>query len=385
MNRPLLKLSRYLLLLSMLAVLTPAAAEVTLQATPDNGLQPLLMNDADGHVHLLYFKKRLERRGAREGSLFYRQYDPDSGSFGQPVRVSSSAFNLQTFAIARAGMSVGGDGRIHVIWYLSREGKYFYARSNPERTAFEEQRDMVSTNALGIDAGANVAAGGPMVAILWGAGDLSREHERTVFTRMSTDFGATFGPELAIGNPDLGACACCSLAGAFDDSEDLVVAYRSAIDGIGRHMQLLTVKQDGGVPVNASYGPVDALQQWELSACPLSTNSIQGNSDSARWLVFETEARIVLLSLNGSHQIRRVAEPFTETRQKNPTVAINSRGEKLIAWGEAISHARGGRLNWRLLDEDGNEQGAMTTELEIPEFSFPAAATLPDGNFLLLY
>ena len=91
-----------------------AWADLIVQRTPDGGLQPRLVQDVEGTIHLLYFKKRLNRPAAREGNLYYRQYDPEENQFGLPVKVSSQAFAIQTFSIARAAMAVGGDGRIHV-------------------------------------------------------------------------------------------------------------------------------------------------------------------------------------------------------------------------------------------------------------------------------
>ena len=99
-------------------------ADVFVQKTPDSGLQPRLIQTADGDIHLLYFKKRLNRPAAREGNLYYRPYSIDQNRFGQPVKVSSQAFNLQTVAISRAAMAIGEDGRLHVMWYLGRSGVF---------------------------------------------------------------------------------------------------------------------------------------------------------------------------------------------------------------------------------------------------------------------
>lgn len=362
-----------------------AFAGVLLQPTPDGGFQPRLISDPDGNIHLLYFKKRLRAPAAREGNLYYRQYLVEQNRFGNPVKVSSGAYNLQTFSIARAGMAIDGEGRIHVVWYKPRDGEYFYSRSNPERNRFEIQRSMVSGFAEGIDATADVAAAGNDVAIVWAAGDLSREYERTVYARLSSNNGESFGEEFGLGNPDLGACACCSLSTDFID-DDLFVAYRSAIDGVGRHMQLLTLQRSDGEMQGSTYAPVSGLQEWELSACPLSTNDIVVDDESGNWLVFETESRISQMQLGVDGPATAIAEPFIMTRQKNPALAINEDGQRLIVWGEAISHAKGGRLNMRLFDTEGMEE-SMTFEenVTIPNFSFPAAASLPDGNFLVLY
>ena len=75
---------------------------------------------------------------------------------------------------------------------------------------------MVTQFIEGVDAAGDVAAVGNQVALLWGAGALSSEESRTVYARFSDDGGVSFGPELQVGNRDIGACACCSLAAEFD-------------------------------------------------------------------------------------------------------------------------------------------------------------------------
>ena len=187
-------------------------------------MQPRLSVDSNGDIHLLYFKKRLNTPAAREGNLYYRQYNVETGRFGLPVKVSSSAFAMQTFSIARASMAVTDDGRIHVMWYYPNSAEFIYSRSNTERTAFEQQRSIVENFREGIDAGGDVAAIGNQVALIWGAGDLSAEDERAMFARFSQDSGANFGEEVMISNPDLGACACCSMAADYLDENELLVA-----------------------------------------------------------------------------------------------------------------------------------------------------------------
>lgn len=373
-------------LLLLLLLTSTLQAEVLLMPVPDEGVQPRLVQDDEGGIHLLYFKKRINRPAAREGNLYYRQYDAEAGRFGTPVRVSSQAFNMMTFALARAAMAVGGDGRIHVMWYLPQESAFYYSRSNPEASQFEPQRSMVSEFVEGIDAGGDVAAFGEQVAIVWGAGDLSREHERSMYARFSSDSGASFGEELMIANPDLGACACCSMAMAYDSEELLYLAYRSAIDGVGRHMQLLSVTGFTAQSLASNYFPLQPLQQWEASFCPLSTNDMELNVGDRNLVVFETESRIVLMDIDDPESLARVGEPYTETRQRNPALAINQEGEHLVVWGEAISNSRGGRLNMRLFDTDGEvTEYRLPEEIQIRDYSFPAAASLPDGDFLVLY
>ena len=367
-----------------------ARAEVFVTSTPDGGLQPRLVTAADGGVHLLYFKKRLSAPSAREGNLYYREYLGEERRFGLPVKVSSTAFNLQTFAIARASMAFDGEGRAHVVWYLPRENRYLYARSDAQRLQFEEQRSLVSEYIEGVDAAADVAAEGNQVAIVWGAGALSAEQERTVYARFSDDGGESFGAEQRVGNNDLGACACCSLAAEFDTQGRLSIAYRSAIDGVGRHMQWLTLHAEtpslatANEALRGDYSPLQPLQEWEMSSCPLSTNDFALDTNGEPWIAFETAARIIRLKANGT--AAAVQEPATQTRQKNPSIAVAANGDVLTAWGEAISHSKGGALRAQLEDANGVIiEWELGTEITLPNFSFPAAAAIGGNDFLLLW
>lgn len=379
-------------LLAMLLLLCSVVArgEVFVTSIPDGGLQPRLVTVADGGVHLLYFKKRLSAPSAREGNLYYREYLREERRFGLPIKVSSTAFNLQTFAIARASMAIDGEGRAHVIWYLPRENRYLYARSDVQRLQFEEQRSLVSAYIEGVDAAADVAAEGNQVAIVWGAGALSAEQERTVYARFSDDGGESFGAEQRVGNKDLGACACCSLAAEFDPQGRLSIAYRSAIDGVGRHMQWLTLHAETSSLATANealrgdYSPLQPLQEWEMSSCPLSTNDFALDTNGEPWVAFETAARIIRLKANGT--AAAVQEPATQTRQKNPSIAVAANGDVLTAWGEAISHSKGGALRAQLEDANGVIiEWELGTEITLPNFSFPAAAAIGGNDFLLLW
>ena len=379
-------------LLAMLLLLCSVVArgEVFVTSIPDGGLQPRLVTAADGGVHLLYFKKRLRAPSAREGNLYYREYLREERRFGLPIKVSSTAFNLQTFAIARASMAIDGEGRAHVIWYLPRENRYLYARSDVQRLQFEEQRSLVSAYIEGVDAAADVAAEGNQVAIVWGAGALSAEQERTVYARFSDDGGESFGAEQRVGNKDLGACACCSLAAEFDPQGRLSIAYRSAIDGVGRHMQWLTLHAEtpslatANEALRGDYSPLQPLQEWEMSSCPLSTNDFALDTNGEPWVAFETAARIIRLKANGT--AAAVQEPATQTRQKNPSIAVAANGDVLTAWGEAISHSKGGALRAQLEDANGVIiEWELGTEITLPNFSFPAAAAIGGNDFLLLW
>jgi hypothetical protein len=151
-------------------------------------------------------------------------------------------------------------------------------------------------------------------------------------------------------------------------------------------MQLLTLEGLSAGISAAFYEETADLQKWEASFCPLSTNDITLDEQGQAWLVFETESRIVQKLLANDSLPTLVGEPFKETRQKNPAMAINAKGDRLVVWAEAISHTKGGRLNMRLVDAGGVEQPTTLAEpINLRNFSFPAAAALADGSFLVLH
>lgn len=73
-------------------------------------------------------------------------------------------------------------------------------------------------------------------------------------------------------------------------------------------------------------------------------------------------------------------------RRKNPAVAVNRRGETLIAWGDGQGFRTGGTLHWQVFDGDGQpsaEQGPGTNT--IPDGSVPVALGRADGTFLVIF
>ena len=171
--------------------------------TPDDGLQPRLIQGAGGAVHLLYFKKRLDRPAAREGNLYYRVYLPEQNRFGATVKVSSQAFNLQTVAISRAAMAIDGAGRLHVMWYVAEEGSIFILDQiwrEPNLSLSALWLQLSGTGLMPVVMWLRWA----LLSLLFGGGGLSREAERTMVARFSADGGASFGEELRISDSQLG-------------------------------------------------------------------------------------------------------------------------------------------------------------------------------------
>src|SRR5678815_4495475 len=65
-----------------------AAAEtgVRVERLPNNGLQPQVMVDAGGTIHLIYFKGE-----PKAGDIFYTRRAPGTTNWSQAIRVNSEA------------------------------------------------------------------------------------------------------------------------------------------------------------------------------------------------------------------------------------------------------------------------------------------------------
>src|SRR5919201_4407481 len=61
------------------------------------------------------------------------------------------------------------------------------------------------------------------------------------------------------------------------------------------------------------------------------------------------------------------AAPGDSRDRKHPALAINARGEMLLAWTEGTGWQMGGALAWQIFDKDGKPTGARgRVEAAIP-------------------
>lgn len=81
-----------------------------------------------------------------------------------------------------------------------------------------------------------------------------------------------------------------------------------------------------------------------------------------------------------------VAAPGTGRNRKHPVLAVNVKGETLLAWTEGTGWNRGGALAWQLFDSTGRplpEKGRI--EGGIPMWGLAATVAKPNGGFLLIH
>lgn len=343
-------------------------------------IQPQLLTDSAGTAHLIFFKiedPHQDHLQPDSGSLYYRAMAPNADTWGASVKISSNAF-ARPDVISAARFAVDDNHRVHVTWFQSDTQQYFYTRSNLDATQFENPRPIVKDFLDGVEAGSNIAVHGSDVTITWAAGSIDKEYQRSVYSLRSTDGGEHFGSEMLLGDQSLGACACCGFASRFI-GDNLFVAYRTAVENKGRHMQLLRTE-------NNKRADTRLIHPWEINACPVSTNNFSDNTDSDTWLVFETEGDIYQYNVSQNTKPQRVNGLFQFIRQKHPDIAINGKGERLIVWGEGRGYSSGGNLKLRLFDVDNRELTSLKMDNKvIAKFSAAAVTALADNSFLVVY
>lgn len=366
---------------ALLALGPAAAPRVVLVPTPFQGIQPQAVVDGAGVLHVIYFSGDPAR-----GDLYYVERRPGQSSFSPPIRINSEPASVLAVGSIRGGqLAVGRNGWIHVAWHSSpplkdgvtQPAPMDYSRMSPSARAFEPERE-IGKHVNGMDGDAIAADERGNVYIAWhAAGDTAGEANRRVYVARSHDDGAHFDEDRPITEAG-GACGCCGLRAAVDETDRLHVLYRAATEEVHRDATWVTVGPRGpSAPVR--------LQPWDLRGCPMSQFALaqDGTRMFAAW---ETEQQIYFATLDPERLTASapVAAAGTGVRRL-PSVAVNRAGDRLIAWTEGTAWARGGTVAWELLDVRGGIIGAASNAGVVPVWGLISATALPDGSFLVLH
>ncbi|MDQ3623742.1 MAG: hypothetical protein M3463_14835 [Verrucomicrobiota bacterium] len=386
---PILRLSLFSFLL-VFAVAAPAAlgaGKVTLMRTPNGGIQPQVVADEKGAVHLIYLQG-----DPKACDVFYVR--KEQGQDRGPLRVNSQPRAAVAMGTVRgAHLALGKSGRVHVAWNGSYEGApkgpegrplsaMNYARLNDAGTAFEPQQNLMKTT-TGLDGGGSVAADGHgNVYVTWHAREPDAppgEAGRAVYVAHSTDEGKTFAAEKRANVQPTGACGCCGMKSLADAKGNFYALYRGAANGLNRDMMLLTSRNRG-----ASFD-TSPLHKWQIGRCPMSSESLidAGSSVVAAW---ETADQVYFASIDSATgKASAPVAPAGSAGRKHPVVVRNAKGETLLAWTEGTGWQKGGSLAWQLFDANGNPGSELGRADGVPVWSLVAAYARPDGNFVILH
>ncbi len=365
-------------------VYVATGATVSLQRVPDGGLQPQVVTDDKGVVHLVYLKGE-----PRACDVFCARLEPAGAKFSAPIRVNSelgSAVSIGT--IRGAQLALGRNGRVHVVWNGTGklkpgekypQGTLNYTRLDDAGKAFEPQRNLIG-NTMNLDGGASVAADAlGNTFVVWHAAPLQStlgEKGRRVYAAKSTDAGKTFAAESPVNLDTTGVCGCCSLKAATDHTGELQILFRSATGGLDRDMWRISAKgKESGS---------EKVQPWRLGTCPMSSAAIHRTA-KATYYAWETSQQIHWdkTDVDGRSLTAPNVLPGRGQR-KHPALATNAKGELLIAWAENTGWQRGGNVAWQLYDAAG-KPAARGEAPGVPVWSFPVTFANADGNFIILH
>jgi hypothetical protein len=369
----------------------PAGGKVLVLRTPNGGLQPEIAVDSSGTVHLVY----LDGEPAAADVFYARSFD-GGRRFSPAIRVNSEPGSaIATGSIRGAQIAIGRNGRVHVAWNGSARAipggseshgapgsPMLYARSNPDGTAFEPQRNLM-TRTMNLDGGGSVAADGDgRVYVAWHAhpagDDAPGEETRRLWMARSGDDGATFSAESLIESVPAGVCACCAVRLFAAPDGRLALMYRSVVERTRRDVQAL-VSADRGGTFRAT-----RLDEWSVGACPMTSMSMAlGRTLMGAW---ESEGQVHVGALDGSTPAAAPSETAVDAPvRKHPRIAIDRNGTMLLAWTEGTAWGRGGSIAWRAFTPDGTPAGAEGRQDGLPAWSFAAVIAQKDAGFVVLY
>ena len=364
-------------LLAVAALLTAACAgpspSVSVLRTPHGGTIPQVAIDGGGTLHLIYYTGSMS-----SGDLFHVSRAPDADDWSAPQRVNSQAHGVNGLGPIDAGqLAIGPDGLLHVTWFHQDPLRFYYARSD-HTGRFEPQQTLSVKDEGGVESGPTLTTDDDgNVYVFWHADAVEDAHRR-VYMAVSRENGALFDLPRAVSAETEGACGCCGLRAVTDAEGSVHVSYRGAGDNIHRGMRLLSTADQGRTFTD------QLIQPWDVGACPVATTTFAAGPD--RTLVaWETEGQVYFADIG--HLDEPVSPPgAADFRRKNATVAMNGRGDTLLAWGDGPGFMSGGTLHWQLFDAAGRPRGEEGgTGEPIPARSVPTIAVRPDGSFVVVY
>ena len=366
-----------------------ATAAPELMRVPHGGIQPQVAVDSAGAIHMIYFAGE-----AAGGDLFHVRSSDGGKTFSQPMRVNSQAGSAIAMGTIRGGqIALGAGGWIHVAWNGSNKAEpkgvvnpdmgqagspMLYSRLRKGAAEWEPQRNLMRKT-YGLDGGGTIAAdarGGVFVA--WhgkGPNAAKGEAGREVWIARSADHGATFAGEAVAWDGAAGACGCCGMKLASARDGGLTALFRSATQDI--HRDIYTLTSAGGA---AKFEGVKT-HEWEINACPMSAMSIAEGPGGGMMLAWETAGQVYWKP--AASKAPPISPSGGASKRKHPSLAAGG-GVVLLTWTEGTGWQKGGSLAWQAFTPDG-KAGEAGAAPGVPVWSFPAAAALPGGRFVIFY
>jgi hypothetical protein len=255
-----------------------------------------------------------------------------------------------------------------------------YSRLNGPGTGFEPQRNLIHS-AAGLDGGGSVAADSAgKVYVFWHAPEPGKQGEmnRRVWVASSTDEGKTFAAEQPATDELTGACGCCGMRAFAARNGHVYALYRGAVNEGQRDMYLLT---SAGPPFKT-----ENLHAWPVKFCPMSSEAF-AEGPQAVFAAWDTKGQVYFTRIDSvtGKPSAPIAVPGAGNGRKHPALAVNRRGEVLLAWTEGMGWERGGAVAWQVFAADGTPTAQHGRADGVPTWSLVAAFVRPDGRFAIVY
>jgi hypothetical protein len=122
------------------------------------------------------------------------------------------------------------------------------------------------------------------------------------------------------------------------------------------------------------------LHPWSIATCPMSSAALISSQKSTR-AAWESDGMIY------SALLAEKPQPLALSRSKarHPSLAVNNRGETLVAWSVGTGWQRGGKAEWTILDTTGRPSEIQDKAVEVPVWSHTAAFATAAGDFVILH
>lgn len=380
------------LFIAFFASVATAQPRVQTVRVPDAGLQPQCALDQHGIVHLIYLTG-----DAQAADITYVRTTDNKLSFSEPIRVNTTPGSALAIGTIRGPhLSLGHNGIVHVAWMGSgksqpkapgKQAPMLYTRLLPGKQKFEPERNLI-TKYVGLDGGGTVAADpNGNVYVAWHAPSVPKgdESTRRVFVARSTDDGATFAPEEPINDDNLGACGCCGMELLASPGGAVIGLFRTATEQVHRDTRAFLFQGT----LERHWG--GTLDPAKTGTCQMSTYALADILPEHRFVAaWETlgKIRFGVYSYRSTTSDHPHDVPGAERKSKHPAVAVDAKGNILIAWAEGTGWEKGGAVAWQMFDRELHPVPDAHGRADgLPAWSRPAVAALrdDDAGFVVIY
>jgi hypothetical protein len=164
-----------------------------------------------------------------------------------------------------------------------------------------------------------------------------------------------------------------------DGRGGVYLLYRAATEEVNRDMFLLASSDRG-----RSFQGV-RLDRWKLNTCPMSTAAL-GRGRGSILAAWETEGQVFFAEVDPAMKVPNpTAARGAGGARKHPVIAVNARGETILAWTEGTGWKKGGSVAWQVFAPNGEPTAERGTTPGVPVWGLAAVVAGADDGFTIIY